>query len=341
MRLLLSHASALEVIRSWDMRAHFERPTICCDHIPHVKPSPSEVSRLELDARRVDVRSERIDVLVGSKDCRVRGNGFFSHVCAAPLPPGSAYTLIRDICCVSPEHLIVQLAPELGKLELQVLMCELMGTYALCREEDGGIFQRKEPLTTIDSVRAHLDALGKFPGVAKTRGALDGVVEGSASPRETLLALRCGLKPSQGGYGIPIRSMNQPLPVPRLGQAGIVGIRKPDILIAAPEGAAAPFSFVAVEYDGDGHLTSEQQAVDAQRTNEILALNGKEYRVNKDIYDDQDIMDDIFGFIRKDIGLNRRRLTTEAQQKNRAKRVKLKRELDFIMATSPIIPHRE
>lgn len=336
MSLVISHASALEVIRSWDMRAHFERPKAGEAGVPRTRPSDAELGVLEIDCRRVDARSLPVSILVGSRDARVRTECFESHVCGADLPAGSILTLPYGLACVSPEHVLVQLAGGLSRLELQVLMYELLGLYALTSEFDGGMFQRNSPIMTIESLERHLDALGKFPGVAKVRAAMSGVVECSGSPRETELALRCCLKPSLGGYGIPIQSMNSPLPVPRLGKAGIVGVRKPDMVIAAPAGASAPFSFVAVEYDGAGHLTSEQQAVDAQRTNEILALNGKEYRVNKKIYDDQDMMDDIFGFIRKDLGLRQKHLTADELRRARQKRVKLKLDLDYVMSASPI-----
>ena len=341
MNILLSHTSALEAVRSWDMRAHFERPTVCHGEVPCAKPTQHELEMSRLYVRGFGVRGEPIHVLVASREARVRDEGFFSHICGSPLPTGSIINLSHDIACVSPEHVLVQLAESLSRLELQVLMCEFLGTYALTCEYEDGMFQRQQPIMTLESLNGHLDALGKFPGVAKVRAAMPGAVEGSASPRETQLALRCCLKRGVGGYGIPIQSMNQPLPVPRLGQAGILGMRKPDMLIAAPKGASAPFAFVAVEYDGAGHLTPEQQAIDAQRTNEILALNGKEYRVNKQIYDDMDMMDDIFRFIRRDIGLKQRRLTIDEQRKDRQKRLKLKRELDFIMSGSAIIPHRE
>lgn len=338
-RLLLSHSSALEVIRSWDMRAHFERPEIYRGPVPGQRVTGTELEILEIGARRVDVRGKQIDLLVADREARLRSEPFRSHVCSDPLPIGAIYRLPHGIGCVSPEHVIVQLATELNRLELQVLMYELLGIYALCPEADGGMFQRCEPIMTLTSLEAHLDALGNgFRGVAKVRAALPGVVEGSGSPRETQVALRCCLKRGQGGYGIPIQSMNNELPVPRLGKAGIVGVRKPDIVIAAAEGAAAPFSFVAVEYDGAGHLTPEQQAVDAQRTNEILALNGKEYRINKEIYSDMDQMDDVFGFIRHDIGLKQKHLTAGERRTARERRVKLKKDLDFIMSASPIIP---
>ncbi|WP_321973030.1 hypothetical protein [Paratractidigestivibacter sp.] len=340
MGIVLSHGSALEVIRSWNMRAHFERRAPCRGQIPSTRPTDTDLCAYELRCFRVDARSKPVHILVAGREARVRTAEFESHICGADLPAGSILKLPYGLACVSPEHLIVQIASKLSRLELQVLIYEFVGTYALTNEFEDGIFQRRSPILTLESLGAHLDALGKFPGVAKVRGAMAGVVEGSASPRETQLALRCCLKPGQGGYGIPIQSMNQPLPVPRLGKAGILGVRKPDIVIAAAEGSAAPFAFVAVEYDGAGHLTSEQQGIDAQRTDEILALNGKEYRVNKTIYDDMDMMDDIFGFIRKDVGLDRRQ-TIKARQEARLKRLKLKKELDFVMSTSSILPHQD
>ena len=338
-KLLLSHESALEAIRSWDMRAHFEHPKFIRCSVPDDRLAEQDLAKLEIYCRRVDVRKRQIDMLVSSRDNRVRTEDFASHICGMQLPYGNVVELPYGIGCVSPEHVLVQLAPKISRLELQVLMYEFLGLYALSSESSDGMFQRSKPIMTLESLERHLALLGKARGKKMVRQALAGVVECSGSPRETQLALRLALKPAAGGYGIPIKSMNQPISVQRLGNQGLLGIRKPDILIASAEGSAAPFSFVALEYDGAVHLTSEQQTIDAQRNNEILALNGKEYHVNKCIYDDQDTMDDLISKIRCDVGLPRLHLTTKQQEEARRKRVDLKRALDRIARYSEIVPH--
>lgn len=272
--------------------------------------------------------------LTSCKSGSRHGDGFVCHTWRRPLPPGAAAEIADGVFCASPEFLPVLMAPQLTALELTVLLSELMGLYLIDpSEEDRGMRQRTEPLTTPEKIEAFLDGLGKANGTAAVRRAMRHACVRSGSPRETKLSLRLGLKPSMGGYGLPVLAMNEPMEVERIGRAlENKGTRRPDILIKAMPEATGPGAFegVAFEYDGSDHLTPERAAEDLKRGNELKAMGLKEYRINKKLYKDINYMDGIAEQARRDAGYGRRHMGPEEAQRLRSKWVWLFCELEKI-----------
>lgn len=230
---------------------------------------------------------------------------------------------------MSPEHLCVQLAPGLTRLELVVLLSELMGIYAICLAEKGGMRQRRQPLMTPESLLAHLEALGTHRGVRQVREALHLACVMSGSPRETKLSLRLALPPALGGYGLNVLSMNEPVEVRRIRDRMQTGIRKPDILIGGPitEGRRV---VAAVEYNGRVHDEPAQLASDADRTNELTRMGIPEFIVRREQYRDLDYMDGLAAGIRERLGLPEPRPSSTRARELRRRRFELYRELELI-----------
>lgn len=150
---------------------------------------------------------------------------------------------------------------------------------------------------TKESLQKHLEELGSFDGVGLVRRALPGVAEGLASPMETRLYLRLTLPLRCGGFGLTVDAVNQPIDVAILGKKGSRKSRRSDFIFKRCDDAenkasaicsGGSFSsnsggprFVALEYNGGGHLTRDRQAEDERRTNEILAYGGIEYQLKK------------------------------------------------------------
>ena len=333
MDILLSHFTALEVIRLREMRGAIEGGQRCAPHVPNGSPTDEELAAF-LDMAPLLARLSRpLETLVSSDSHRRRSKLIQTHTCSSPLPTSSAFVVAPGVRCISPEHLVVQLAPLLTELELIVLLSELLGAYAVAPELEGGMFQRSCPVTTRERLRAHLDALGPAPGTAKVRHALNVACVNSGSPRETKLSLRLGLKPSLGGYNFDVLSMNEPLAVQRINNMMRTGIRKPDILLRAPAGSfrnGKELLGAAVEYDGKDHSTEEAHARDAARHNELTALGLVEYLVTKAQYADLEYMDGLADLIRRNLGLPRRRLSHAKAARLKALRQQLYEELELI-----------
>lgn len=333
MDILISHFSALEVVRLQTLRRALEERHRCDALVPGRGPRDDELARLIAAAPSLSTLTTPVEVLVAGEAGRRRSRLVRTHVAPQLPPAGSAFLVAPGVCCVSPEHLVVQLAPRLTELELIVLLSELMGAYSVAPELEDGMYQRRAAVTTRELIEAHLDGLGTFTGVTRVRRALRRACVGSGSPRETKLALRLGLNPARGGYGLDVLSMNDPLEVVRIRDRMRTGVRRPDILLRAPAGAmrnGRPLLGAAVEYDGKDHASEEAHARDAERHNELTAIGVVEYLVTKAQYRDLAYMDGLVDLIRRDLGTPAKRRTHAEAARLRRLRLRLYQELERI-----------
>ena len=88
MDILLSHETALAVLRLPLMARRLERGERCDAHVPQAPPTPEEVESLLRLLPVLAGRGGPIDVLVASAEARVRSQLVSSHVRSAQLPPG-------------------------------------------------------------------------------------------------------------------------------------------------------------------------------------------------------------------------------------------------------------
>lgn len=337
MDILLTHLTALEALRSYQLRWRLTRGQPC-DACPPGRPPTREelanaMARLPESVRGLD----RPEVLLANDAPRSRPRHVRTHRAPAALPARCAIELAPGVRCVSPEHLAVQLAPLLTELELICLLSELLGTYAIAPGLDRGMFERESPLTTPELVRAHLERLGPAPGTARVRRALRWACVRSASPRETKLSLRLGLPKARGGYGLEVLSMNDPMEVRRIHDAMRTGVRKPDILLRAPvrpghgrEGRRG----VAFEYEGRDHETPERHAQDIERRNELAAMDITEFTISRTQYADLDYMDGIVDAARREMGIREARVTRAVAARRRQRRRELWLALEDIDGVS-------
>ncbi|MDM8271589.1 hypothetical protein [Thermophilibacter provencensis] len=331
--MLLSHTTALAVIRAQETRRTLEGQRRCDACVPGAAPSASDLEALLASAPFLSRLDAPIEVLVAATKGRSRIPGIASHVMSHPLLHNAAFEVAPGIRSVGPELLAVLMAPKLTELELIVLLSELLGTYAIAPQLEDGMITRRSPITTPERIAEFLDALGTYRGVAQVRRALGKACVRSASPRETKLSLRLGLKPQQGGQNFDVLSMNEPLEVVRIGNKMRKGVRKPDILLRAPGGATRgrrPLLGAAVEYDGRDHGTEEGHARDVGRHNEVTAIGLVEYVVTKKQYGDLEYMDGLADLIRRDLGLPRQRLTRAEAARRKRLRQELYEELEHI-----------
>lgn len=323
---LLSHKTALRLLRDPELGL-VERPTnttaLCAPEHPvdafTVRDLMSENSAL----RRA---GEPLEFVASGRCGARRQASYISHVFGSPLPAGSVFQVRGGLWCCGPELTALQLAAGLSELELVVVLCELMGTYSLASGSDGGLVQRSRSLTDPDRLQAFLGKLKGTDGVKALRRAAALALPGSASPRETKLALRLCLPAKKKGYGLKLLSMNEPLEVGRLG-CGDKALRKPDILIAPYEGSGA--SPVAFEYDGEEtHMTREGVLSDTVRGNELKAMGISEYRINRELYRNINYMEDIVAAARAEAGYPRRHRSPEYEYRQKLRHVELYRELE-------------
>lgn len=328
MDILFSHFSALTILR-----------TYCCHAVDGVPPDngvvPVVTPRKDELLREVRssglLRGLEFPIELLARSHKQRSKTIYVHKLQYPLPR-RAIVKLGSFQCVSPEHLVVQMAARLDDLQLAVLLGELMGTYAIdpCL---GEMCQVREPMTTPDALKAYLGDLGSFPGTSRVRRCLKMMPPGSGSPRETRLALRLSLPPALGGYHLPVAALNEELDVQDLRADFPRRTRRPDILLTAPgvdsDREGSP-QCVAIEYDGSTHYNGERHARDVERQTELMAAGLKEYVVGRQQYADLEYMDGLASLIRKDLGMSRIGLTREAASRRRELRRQLYLRLEAI-----------
>ena len=115
----------------------------------------------------------------------------------------------------------------------------------------------RSSMTTVCDMKRYLEPMRGCRGVKRARHALRFVVDGSASPMESLLVVLLCLPPLLGGYGLPFPQMNVSLDTR---DVDTFGFRHRACDLLWPEYG------LAVEYDSDEyHLGKEKHDADSKR----------------------------------------------------------------------------
>ena len=228
---------------------------------PRLKASAAELGRL----REAYSLQGQLHVLVTKDSQRHQRANVTVHQWRHARNAPCFYELEPGVYAASPELCYLQLARELDFVDCVRLGYELCSSYVV--NEHGSIVP-SAPLMRVTGSRF----LESYPHLAGRRAlaALEHVLEGAASPKETELAIKLGLPRMRGGYGLRGFEMN---PEVALGEFGrqITGKRscRPDLLWAEKR--------VDVEYNGkDWHSFPEQRESDMRRRQ---ALAGEGYTV--------------------------------------------------------------
>ena len=178
------------------------------DALPPAEPHrirPECLAQLPLPP---ELQQDRPHLLVGDARMRRMGSACVYHVYSGPLPKGSLLRIDDMVATASPAFALVQRAARLSVQELILAGDELCGTYALAPTEEGSLLMRERPIATISQLEEYVAGADGIPGVKKTRRALRYMVEGSASPRESIVEMLLCLPPLLGGFGLPKPVMN-------------------------------------------------------------------------------------------------------------------------------------
>lgn len=222
-----------------------------------LKATPAELQRVRDDY----ALGERIHVVVSAKNRRHgrrqvsvhRWDGGANAPCFIELQPG--------LYVSSPALCFVQLCAELDLVGRIKLGFELCSSYAV---RENGAISEAMPLATLEMLVRHAQ---EWPTAGSKRAlqALEHVLEGSRSPKETELAMKLGLPCRLGGFGLSGFTMNPELTLGGFGQK-ITGKAYcvPDLLW--------PEHKVDVEYNGrDWHSSPEQRESDLRRRQALAA----------------------------------------------------------------------
>lgn len=326
MAILLSHTSALEALRRLGAvpKAGAGGGPAC----DRVDPAPDAADALLAWERAFGRTPELpLHVQVPADARRVRSRGLVTHP-ARPLPAGSVFEIADGLLCPTSAALCLQMAPRLTRLELLVLMQELMGTYAVRPDVARGMTSRATPLLAPEELGGLMASCPGIRGSEKVSWAMKCAVPGAASPRESKLAVRLSLAPALGGYGLDVLALNGEVAVATMASMSD-GTRRPDVLLFNRKlGEEGPL--VALEYDGSDHLDGDRHAQDVRRSNELVSAGLCEYVIDKDLYANLSYMDGLVERVRCDLGLPRQRLSRKQREQRESRRQGLFVELEAI-----------
>lgn len=227
-------------------------------------------SRAGVDAAthgELDGLSQPLHLLVPCPSSRRILAGAQCHVWGAPLPRRAFYQLGTgsDIYVGTAEFSFVQAAGSLDLVSLIRLGCELCGSYGLSPRDPRGFVDR-EPLCDAARLRRMAAGISGYCGRTRAMRAARYVIDGSASPMETVLVLLLCLPLRLGGYGLPRPAMNRRVDVP-----GHLAWQVSSSYFCCDlywESAR-----LAVEYDSDSYHTGPERIFrDARRRGELSLL---------------------------------------------------------------------
>ena len=145
------------------------------------------------------------------RDCR-------THVCRINLPPGSFRCLPQGNIVSSPELTFLQMASTASLWQLIEIGNYLCSTFSIS-DEGRGYTGKREQLVSVRLLAEFLDTLPPNTyGANKARAALEYVVELTASPKESQLAMHYRLPLELGGRGPINICANQAIQIDEHGQ---------------------------------------------------------------------------------------------------------------------------
>lgn len=294
MTIVFSHISALECARA------------SCDPFLRRKPAPRTLALPDRTPSATDIEAvgscvgpmnEPYHVLVSRRARPRTSRSTAPHAAASEELPCNSVLRLADrngACSCSPELFFRQIAATAHRVELVRIGCELCGTYAISRQHADGFYPRS-PLTTVARMRSHLNRTPGLHGTKAARWALQYVLEGSASPRETTVAMLLRLPCAFGGRGLEEPCLNHEVVVKRrVGRHVETKTYRIDLYW--------PSAKLGLEYDSDlKHTGPDRIAHDARRRNDLesagitmLTATNKQVKI---LWEFNKLADDIAGIL--------------------------------------------
>lgn len=304
MTVALSHQTALEYLRAYPCADNKER--IALPFFPRCGTCGVTQEVVMEAQRRLPATTGCMHLFVSNENERHARPGVVWHKARKGIPQKS-FLLIHGLYCVCPELLFLQMASELSFGSLVELGFSLCGDYgAGSRLHFDSL---SNALTTPNALQSYLNCCNRIKGLEKAKAAAKYVLAGSASPRESKLAIMLILPKRLGGYGLPFPQMNT-----EIGSTGRFG----DLVW--------PRQKVILEYDSSAfHGTAEADERDSIRRVEADLAGYSVITVKRPQLNDRLLFDDVARDLKRKLGIKNRALTASEIERQYA----LRKELDL------------
>lgn len=261
MSVFVGHTSALEFWRS-----PASSSATACRAQPTLGSTPTRKTLEGIDFPNCGICSTPVHLTVKSAGNRGQSALVACHVCNHQLPSSAFRRVNKDICVSRPELCFLQLASMCSLVELTQIGFELCGTYWLAPNSEHG-FRESNPVATSESLRHFVEVMGSSKGTRRARSAAEYVVDGSASPMETIVTMLLTLPKAQGGYGLPSPQLNKAVDMPKSMRASYGrSTYRPDLYW--------PKAKLAIEYDSTAFHSTETQLTNDSKRRAALAHAG-------------------------------------------------------------------
>ena len=243
-------------------------------------------------------------LLVSSKEDRRRMSGVHYIVQGTEVPAGSFVRTRGQVYVVAPELLFIQLARHLSLVELLEVGYELCGTYRM-GDTEGEVVYEREPLTSVSKLAAYARRAKGMRGRSVALRATQWILDNSASPAETALAIMFKLPRHLGGYALGDFQLNYEIALDQAA-ARILGrdtIRPDHFWISARH----PSEYDSLLF----HSSREQQEYDERRRNAYMAMGMSVTVFRPRHLCNVQLMDEMVEGIRRNIGAQWRELPAD------------------------------
>lgn len=296
-RIVFGYITALQMLRTARpgelVSVRSGKPSIP-ERAPRAKELSSTLGRIE-DAHP-GLRFERPShVLVSTPNSRA-SKLFVPHVCTRHLSHASFSQLDDGVFFSRPELAFIQAATQIrSEVSLLELGWELCGSYQT-RNSGVSTGYDVEPLTSVRALREYTARNSSLGGAQKVARILPYLADGSASARETKLALVLGLGPARGGYGMGIPRMNYEV-IANPAARAISGRKSFRCDLCWPEAK------LDVEYQSrENHEGERSRIRDSRRANALAAMGWTVLGVTNDELNSLVATDAVAEAIRRHLG---------------------------------------
>ena len=297
-----------------------ELPKASIRTLPAQAPLREEVLAA-IDLAEGELQGLRIErpahILVGSTQHCWKNDDYVSHACSATLSKGSFRRLGPGVYACAPA-LVFALAggQKTSDVALLELAYELCGTYSTPLTCEKSVYNTSA-LATADELADYARRNGDVKGARKALRLARFVADGSASPRETKLALLLGLPHTMGGGGLGIPRMNYEVEATR--EARLIAQRasfRCDL--------CWPEACLDVEYQSRAiHGNEASRIDDSRRENALHAMGWEVVGVTNEELDSQAACDVITSTLAKRLGKDPRVRTKDYRERKMSLRAEL------------------
>jgi len=271
MKQFISHQSALEYWRRHRILPGSSAERRCKIVLPD--------RRVEIEPLLFSEFSIPIHVMIGDRIARHESKKVKQHIFGGKTPVGCFMSVEDKMVVSSPEFCFLQMAEQITMVKLIELGYELCSGYSIPNPDDAEVpdigFYKRRPLTSVNKLSVFLENMSGFRGYKKVIRALRYILEGSASPMETKLAMFLTLPYMLGGFGFKMPELNRHIVLTKSARKNFnKDYYSCDMFW--------PDEKIAVEYDSDQqHTGSDRIANDSKRRNALNSLGIRVITITK------------------------------------------------------------